>query len=101
MARQPEVFVRELTPDEAQRLIKITRTVRDRGSAASGGDRARVDAGPRRDRGRDDVRGEAAVRAGDDPRVQRRGQRQGVRRAGVEWNGAVQLDSTPQVRELV
>jgi transposase len=30
MARQPEVFVRELTPDEAQRLVKITRTARDR-----------------------------------------------------------------------
>jgi transposase len=30
MARRPEVFVRELTPDEAQRLVKITRTARDR-----------------------------------------------------------------------
>src|SRR6476619_1618114 len=30
MARQPEVFVRELDPAEAQRLVKITRTVRDR-----------------------------------------------------------------------
>jgi transposase len=30
MPRQPEVFVRELTPDEAQRLVKITRTARDR-----------------------------------------------------------------------
>jgi transposase len=30
MARQPEVFVRELDPDEAQRLVKITRTARDR-----------------------------------------------------------------------
>ncbi|MGE0298570.1 IS630 family transposase [Pseudonocardia sp.] len=30
MARGPEVFVRELTPDEAQRLVKITRTARDR-----------------------------------------------------------------------
>ncbi|WP_205015936.1 IS630 family transposase [Pseudonocardia sp. EV170527-09] len=30
MARQPEVFVRELDPAEAQRLIKITRTARDR-----------------------------------------------------------------------
>ena len=30
MARQPEVFVRELDPTEAQRLVKITRTARDR-----------------------------------------------------------------------
>jgi hypothetical protein len=30
MARQPEVFVRSLEPDEAQRLVKITRTTRDR-----------------------------------------------------------------------
>jgi hypothetical protein len=29
MARQPEVFVRELDPAEAQRLVKITRTARD------------------------------------------------------------------------
>jgi hypothetical protein len=30
MARQPEVFVRALEPPEAQRLVKITRTARDR-----------------------------------------------------------------------
>jgi hypothetical protein len=30
MARQPEVFVRALDPVEAQRLMKITRTTRDR-----------------------------------------------------------------------
>lgn len=30
MPRQPEVFVRELTSDEAERLVKITRTARDR-----------------------------------------------------------------------
>jgi transposase len=30
MARQPEVFVRSLEPAEAQRLVKITRTARDR-----------------------------------------------------------------------
>lgn len=30
MARQPEVFVRDLEPDEAQRLVKITRTAKDR-----------------------------------------------------------------------
>ncbi|MET9315374.1 IS630 family transposase [Kribbella sp. NPDC003505] len=30
MARQPEVFVRALDPDEAQRLVKITRTTKDR-----------------------------------------------------------------------
>jgi transposase len=30
MARQPEVFVRTLDPAEAQRLVKITRTARDR-----------------------------------------------------------------------
>lgn len=30
MARQPEVFVRDLDPAEAQRLVKITRTARDR-----------------------------------------------------------------------
>jgi len=30
MARRPEVFVRSLTPAEAQRLVKITRTARDR-----------------------------------------------------------------------
>lgn len=30
MPRQPEVFVRELTPAEGERLVKITRTARDR-----------------------------------------------------------------------
>jgi hypothetical protein len=30
MARQPEVFVREPDPADAQRLVKITRTARDR-----------------------------------------------------------------------
>ena len=30
MARRPEVFVRELDPTEMQRLVKITRTARDR-----------------------------------------------------------------------
>ena len=30
MPRRPEVFVRELTPDEAERLVRITRTARDR-----------------------------------------------------------------------
>lgn len=30
MPRQPEMFVRELDPAEAQRLVKITRTARDR-----------------------------------------------------------------------
>jgi transposase len=30
MARQPEVFVRDLDPAEAERLVKITRTARDR-----------------------------------------------------------------------
>jgi transposase len=30
MARQPEVFVRPLEPQEAQRLVKITRSARDR-----------------------------------------------------------------------
>src|SRR3954470_606394 len=30
VARQPEVFVHELDPDQAQRLVKITRSTRDR-----------------------------------------------------------------------
>jgi hypothetical protein len=30
VARRPEVFVRELDPVEAQRLVKIARTARDR-----------------------------------------------------------------------
>lgn len=30
MARQPEVFVGPLDPTEAERLVKITRTTRDR-----------------------------------------------------------------------
>ncbi len=30
MARQPEVFLRELTPQEAQRLVRVARTSRDR-----------------------------------------------------------------------
>ena len=30
MARQPEVFVRALEPEEAQRLVRITRTTKDR-----------------------------------------------------------------------
>src|SRR4029078_68531 len=43
MARQPEVFVRELDPAEAQRLVKITRTARDRVRVrASGGGLAPV-----------------------------------------------------------
>jgi transposase len=29
VARQPEVFVHELDPEQAQRLVKITRTIRD------------------------------------------------------------------------
>src|SRR4051794_14528352 len=37
MARQPEVFVRELDPAEAQRLVKITRTARDRVRLRRGG----------------------------------------------------------------
>jgi transposase len=30
VARQPEIFLRELTPDEAQRLVRAARTARDR-----------------------------------------------------------------------
>ena len=30
MARRPEVFVRSLEPAEAQRLVRITRTAKDR-----------------------------------------------------------------------
>lgn len=30
MARKPEVFVRELDPEEAQRLVRVSRTARDR-----------------------------------------------------------------------
>jgi transposase len=30
VARKPEIFVRELTPEEAQRLVKVTRTAMDR-----------------------------------------------------------------------
>lgn len=30
MARQPEIFVRELSSDEAERLVKIARTAKDR-----------------------------------------------------------------------
>ena len=30
MARTPEVFARSLEPEEAQRLVKITRSTRDR-----------------------------------------------------------------------
>ena len=30
MARKPEIFLRELDPDEAQRLVKIARTTKDR-----------------------------------------------------------------------
>ncbi|TDQ00692.1 hypothetical protein EV186_102554 [Labedaea rhizosphaerae] len=30
MARQPEVFVRALEPEQAQRLVKITRSTKDR-----------------------------------------------------------------------
>lgn len=30
MARQPEVFVRSVEPEEAQRLVKITRSAKDR-----------------------------------------------------------------------
>ncbi|WP_235022935.1 hypothetical protein [Amycolatopsis alkalitolerans] len=30
MARQPEVFVNELEPEQAQRLVKITRSMQDR-----------------------------------------------------------------------
>src|SRR4051794_35837311 len=37
MARQPGVFVRELEPAEAQRLVKITRTARDRVRLRRGG----------------------------------------------------------------
>lgn len=30
MARQPEVFARSLEPEEARRLVKITRSTKDR-----------------------------------------------------------------------
>ena len=30
MGRQPEVFVRSMAPEKAQRLVKITRTTKDR-----------------------------------------------------------------------
>jgi transposase len=30
MARKPEVFVRELDPEEAQRLVRVSRTAKDR-----------------------------------------------------------------------
>ena len=30
MARKPEIFLRDLDPDEAQRLVKIARSTRDR-----------------------------------------------------------------------
>ena len=30
VGRQPEVFVRPLEPDEAQRVVKVARTTRDR-----------------------------------------------------------------------
>jgi hypothetical protein len=30
MARKPEVFVRSLEPEEAQRLVKVTRSAKDR-----------------------------------------------------------------------
>lgn len=30
VARKPEIFVRELSPEEAQRLVKVSRTAKDR-----------------------------------------------------------------------
>jgi hypothetical protein len=29
VARKPEIFVRELSPEEAQRLVKVSRTAKD------------------------------------------------------------------------
>ena len=75
MARQPEVFVRSLEPEEAQRLVKITRTTKDRVRLAPGRDRAGVGSGPECCGGGGHVRDEAAVCAGGDPRVQRAGVR--------------------------
>ena len=45
MARQPEVFVRSLEPEEAQRLGKITRSARDRVRSRRAGIGHRVVAG--------------------------------------------------------
>ncbi|WP_199730536.1 hypothetical protein [Amycolatopsis panacis] len=46
MARKPEVFARSLEPQEAQRLVKITRSTRESGAAATVRDRAGLVAGP-------------------------------------------------------
>lgn len=59
MARQPKVIVRELDLVEAQHLVTITGTARDRVRFAAGGDFAGFGSGPQRGRG-GDVRGVGA-----------------------------------------
>lgn len=46
MARQPEVFARSLEPEEAQRLVKITRSAKDRVRLRRSGIRVGLGIGP-------------------------------------------------------
>lgn len=71
MARQPEVFVNQLEPEQAQRLVRLTRRSPDRVRLRRAGDCAGVGAGAQRGADRGDVRRVGRLRAGGDPRVQR------------------------------
>jgi hypothetical protein len=96
-ARQAEVFVRSLEPEEAQRLVKITRTTKDRVRSRRAGIVPGVVSGPERGGGGGDVRDEAAVCAGGDPPVQR----VPVRGAGPKVKRGRPARLGPAVRETV
>lgn len=90
MARKPEIFLRDLDPDEAQRLVKIARSTRE-GAAAPCGHGVGVDAGPVGAGDRGDVRREAGNSAGADQGVQR----SGVRGAGPKSTPWVDAEDRP------
>lgn len=90
MARQPEVFVRELDPTEIQRLMKITADGAGPSPAAAGRSRAGLDPGSQRWTGRGVVGRDRAVRVAGVPRLPAPAPRPVPHRAAVAGRGAVE-----------
>lgn len=97
MARQPDVFVKPLEPEQAQRLVKITRTSRDRVRLR----RAGVVLASVQGRSASEIAQMFAASeglcAGGDPRVQR----DRVRGAGPKWSGGRAREYGPAAREII
>src|SRR6478752_4608018 len=97
MARQPEVFVRELDPSEAQRLVKITRSARDRVRLR----RAGIVLASMQGRSAT----EAAAMFADDPQYVREVihafNDQGFAALDPKWNGGRPRRFGPDARELI